>query len=507
MAVAMAGEGLITRKEALMRVEPEQLYQLLLPVVDQRAKERAKPEGKLLSVGVGASQGAATGLVVFTADEAVEVKERGAEAILVRPETSPDDVHGIIAAAGVITSRGGATSHAAFVARGMGKPCITGAESISVYATAGLLRRGTVTVKSGDLLTIDGGTGEIFMGALETITPSASEHPEMGTLLGWADTTRRLGVWANADSAADADRALALGAEGIGLCRTEHMFLDPGRLALMRESILAAHSTSKSDDEAAATEFQAALERLEELQACDFQAIFRTMGRRPVVIRLLDPPLYEFLPDYTELTVEVLELRRNGTTPALREKQKTLAALDDLREVNPMLGMRGTRLGLMHPSIYEMQVRAILKAAAKVAGEGVTPSPKIMLPLISDANEMRLLRRRIEKVIEAFQEETGDDTAYKIGAMIEVPRAALTADEIAESADFFSFGTNDLTQTTYGFSRDDAEGKFLMRYLEEGIVAEDPFKVLDRSGVGRLVKIGFDLGKGRKPELQVGICG
>ncbi len=508
MAVDMANEGLITRDEALLRIDPEQLYQLMLPVIDPTARDRAIADGGLLSTGVGASQGAATGRAVFSADDAVEAKERGYDAILVRPETRPEDVHGILAAVGIITSRGGATSHAAVVARGLGKPCVTGAESLHVDAEAGLLRYNGHTVQNGDLLTINGGTGEIFLGALETIKPRAADNPEMKTLLDWADAARRLGVWANADSAADAATALDMGAEGIGLCRTEHMFLEPSRLELMRELILAAHTSDGSEDEEAGSAFESALQSVEEVQAADFEAILRTMGTRPVVIRLLDPPLHEFLPDYAELAAEVAELeRQGGTSPELAGKRRTLEAVSDLREVNPMLGMRGSRLGLMHPSIYEMQVRAIVRGAKRVSADGTTPDPEIMLPLIADVGEMQLLRGRLEKVIGELGEQLGGPAVYKIGTMIELPRAALTADKIADFADFFSFGTNDLTQTTYGFSRDDAEGKFLMRYVEEGIIPEDPFKVLDREGVGRLIKTGYGLGKGRKPGLQIGVCG
>ena len=508
MAVDMAKEGRISRHEALLRVNPQQIYQLMLPVIDENVKDRAITDGDLLSIGIGASQGASTGRVVFSADEAVEVKNDGFDTILVRSETSPEDVHGILAAVGIITSRGGATSHAAVVARGLGKPCVTGAETLNIDTGAGLLSYNGHVVERGDLITIDGGTGEIFLGGLKMIKPQPGGNPYMKKLLEWADDARRLGVWANADSAYDAEIALELGAEGIGLCRTEHMFLEPRRLALMRELIIAAYGSTRSKDDGADMAFDAALIRLEELQISDFETILGTMGSRPVVIRLLDPPLHEFLPDYSVLSREIADMERDEVqSPELPNKRQALEAVNNLREINPMLGMRGSRLGLIYPSIYEMQVRAIVTAAVNVSGTGITPNPEIMLPLIADVGEMHSLRERLEKIIKSIGYKLGGPSEYKIGTMIELPRAAITADQIAEFADFFSFGTNDLTQTTYGFSRDDAEGKFLQEYINQGVIAEDPFQVLDQEGVGRLIKMGYSLGKGKKPGMQMGVCG
>ena len=509
IAVDMAQEGLITREEALLRVEPEQIYQLLLPRFEEEAKDRARSESRLLGTGLGASPGAATGKVIFDADTASELGSTGASVILVRPETSAEDVHGMLSSAGILTSRGGATSHAAVVARGLGKPCVAGAESIEVDPKGGFLRCGDMVVKEGEEISIDGASGEVFVGSLATTRPQVSEEEDMATLLSWADDKRRLQVWANADYPTDALTARGFGAEGIGLCRTEHMFFEPERLSLVQDMILSAHrSTQRPDDKELQDRFHSDLRQLEQLQTGDFEGLFRAMEGRPVVIRLLDPPLHEFLPRHDELLVEAVELRVKGDGSALQaEKEALLATVDDMREANPMLGLRGCRVGLVYPDIYKMQARAILRAANNVAAEGTTVRPEIMVPLVSHGNEMKQIRTALEETIQEFGQEEDSKVTYKIGTMIETPRAALTANEVAESAEFFSFGTNDLTQMTFAFSRDDAEGKFLMRFIEGGILTENPFQSLDQTGVGQLVEIAFKLGRQTRPDLEVGICG
>ena len=511
-AVDMADEGLITRREALLRVDPQQVYQMLLPRFDEAATEEAKREGRLLAQGVGASPGAATGKVVFSPESASELGTKGVRVVLVRPETNAEDVHGMVRSAGGLTSRGGATSHAAVVARGLGIPCVTGTGSIEVNPAKGYLRCGELKVFEGEEISVDGATGEVFLGPIATSRPRSLDDPELGRLLGWADSERRLGIWANADTAADAQAARGLGAEGIGLCRTEHMFFEPERLSLVREMILSAHrSVQLPEDKRAQESYRESLEQLERLQTADFEGLFRAMDGRPVVIRLLDPPLHEFLPNRDQLMAETLALKADGQSPARRSelaaKEALLLAVEEMREVNPMLGLRGCRVGLMYPGIYEMQTRAVLKAARNVEADGVLARPEIMVPLVSHGNEMFLVRRRLEATMQAFHGEVGGATGYRIGAMIETPRAALTADRIAESAEFFSFGTNDLTQTTFAFSRDDAEGKFLMRYVQEQVLPEDPFEVLDREGVGRLVEMACELGRKARPDLELGICG
>ena len=509
MAVDMYHEALIDRNEALLRVEPDQIYQLLLPRLDPQAKEDAAEAGQLITVGLGASPGGATGRVVFTADEASEQGKRGAAVVLVRPETSPDDVHGLIASNGVLTSRGGATSHAAVVARGLGKPCVAGAEQLEVRPEEGVLVCGDLVIREGEEISIDGATGEVFVGRISTISPSVTDDEDLTTLLSWADDTRRLGVWANADYPRDAEVAMAFGAEGIGLCRTEHMFFETDRLAIVRECMLAAHAAIIIQEGDVAWErYNKALAELEEFQVADFVGILRAMKGKPVVIRLLDPPMHEFLPPRDELLAEVIELRVAGTDPEeLQEKQNLLFAVDEMRESNPMIGMRGCRLGLIFPEIYTMQVRSIIKAAAQVEAEGIPVAPEIMIPLVSHTHEFERLRETLEQTIKEFQEETGNTHAYEIGTMIEIPRAALTAGQIALSADFFSFGTNDLTQNTFGFSRDDVEVKFLKRYEESGIIEENPFQVVDRDGVGQLISMACNLGRQARPGISLGICG
>ena len=509
MAVDMYNEGLISKDEALMRVEPDQIYQLLLPRLDQGAKEAAAEAGQLITVAIGASPGGATGRVVFTADDAAEQGRKGVSVVLVRPETSPDDVHGLIASKGVLTSRGGATSHAAVVARGLGKSCVAGAEQLDVRPEEGVMICGDIVIQEGEEISIDGATGEVFAGRIATIAPSVTDDEDLLTLLEWADEIKRLGVWANADYPRDAELAMSFGAEGIGLCRTEHMFFETDRLAFVRECMLAAHAAIITEEgEVAWERYGKALAELEEFQVSDFVGILRAMAGKPVVIRLLDPPMHEFLPSHDELLAEVVELRVTDSDPdELVKKQNLLYAVDEMRESNPMIGMRGCRLGLIFPEIYTMQVRAIIRAAAQVASEGIPVAPEIMIPLVAHTNEFERLREIMEETIREFQEATGNTQVYEIGTMIEIPRAALTAGQIAKSADFFSFGTNDLTQNTFGFSRDDVEVKFLKRYEEAGILEENPFQVLDRDGVGQLISMACKLGRQARPGISMGICG
>ena len=541
MAVDMTAEGLITKEEALKRVEPSQIDQLLLPRFDEKAKAQVAANGDLLATGLNASPGAASGKVVFDPDRAQELGGHGEEVILVRTETSPDDVHGMLNSKGVLTSRGGATSHAAVVARGLGKPCIAGCEALVVDMDANQCNIDGRVIEELEEISIDGTTGEVFFGRVPTRDPNDDEKRELNTLLGWADEVRKLGVWTNADTPEDAQRGLDFGAEGIGLCRTEHMFFAEDRLPFVQQMILAASEAAGLEDllrkveeetravsarrrpqqevklqeqsadvaaSPAVQRYREALARLLEFQTEDFTAILRVMTGKPVIIRLLDPPLHEFLPRHEDLLREVIELRgSDGDEVVQRDKEQLLDAVESLREANPMLGLRGCRLGIMYEAINEMQARAIMTAACDLAKEGWDPRPEIMVPLVSHPNELSLVRRIIERVLEEVQREKGVEVPYKIGTMIELPRAALTADKIAEHAEFFSFGTNDLTQTTYGFSRDDAEGKFLRHYVEWGILPENPFQVLDRDGVGELVKLGFDRGRSTKPDLEVGICG
>lgn len=482
VAYDLVQEGLITREEALLRIDPEDVVKLLHRNVDRRAV------GKVLTRGLPASPGAASGKVVFDADRAKELGEAGERVILVRPMTTPDDIHGMHASVGILTSRGGMTCHAAIVARGMGKPCVVGAEEIRIDLSKRLFQVGDTVVREGDVITFDGGTGEVYLGEAPLSEPEMSE--ELSAIMAWADEVRRLGVEANADTPEDARRARELGAQGIGLCRTEHMFMGPERIPVVRRMILA-----ETDEER-----QKALEELLPMQREDFLGILKAMEGYPVTIRLLDPPLHEFLPDSEELAVEV----------ALRpdpEKEKVLRQVRALKEANPMLGHRGVRLGLTLPAVYEMQVRAIYEAAAELRRQGVDARPEVMIPLVGDAAELRIMRSLVERVAAEVQKETGVEIPVVVGTMIEVPRAALTAGELAEVAQFFSFGTNDLTQMTFGFSRDDAEAKFLHHYLHEKIFKENPFEVVDEKGVGRLVAMAVEEGKKTRPDLVVGVCG
>ncbi|MCX7832010.1 MAG: pyruvate, phosphate dikinase, partial [Actinobacteria bacterium] len=490
IAVEMVHEGLINKEEAVMRVKPEQLDQLLHPQIDPNAKV------EILAKGLPASPGAATGKVVFDADLAEELGKKGEKVILVRWETTPDDIHGIVEAQGVLTSHGGMTSHAAVVARGMGKPCVVGAEEVKIDEEAKRFKVGDVVVSEGDIITIDGSTGNVMLGEVPVIQPELTG--ELEELLKWADEIRKIGVRTNADTPEDAKRARDFGAEGIGLCRTEHMFFGEERLPIVRQMILA-------EDEASREE---ALDKLLPMQRGDFEGIFKAMSGLPVTIRLLDPPLHEFLPSFTELSVRLTEKKLSGAPKEEIEEIENLARrVKAMSEMNPMLGLRGCRLGLVFPGVYEMQVRAIIEAAINVKKEGYEPIVEIMIPLVALAEELRILKERLGKVAREVIEREGIEISYKFGTMIELPRAALTADEIAEYAEFFSFGTNDLTQTTFGFSRDDAEAKFLPRYLEEKILKENPFEVLDQKGVGKLLKIASELGRSTNPELKLGICG
>ncbi|MGB9180288.1 MAG: pyruvate, phosphate dikinase [Pyrinomonadaceae bacterium] len=499
VAVDMVHEGLIDKATAIRRVTPEQLDQLLHPTVDPKA------EAVVLAKGLPASPGAAQGRVVFSPDEAEEMAREGEKVILVRQETSPDDFHGMVAAQAIVTARGGMTSHAAVVARGMGKSCVCGAAELSIdYGQQQMNTNGTVVTK-GEWITVDGSSGRVFLGQVPTVQPTLGD--DFRELMGWADEFRRLRVRANADTPNDAKVARDFGAEGIGLCRTEHMFFGDERLAAMRLMIL-------SDGVGAR---EKALERLLPLQRKDFVGIFHAMAGLPVTIRLLDPPLHEFLPRLEELLSELSELKMSlqqaktisemdHLLDQIDEKRKLLHQVERIHENNPMLGHRGCRLGLVYPEVTRMQARAIFEAACQVQGEGIVVKPEIMVPLVSTAEELRHQSNLIKEVAGQVMGEHGMTIDYTVGTMIELPRAALTADKIAEYADFFSFGTNDLTQTTYGLSRDDS-GRFLSYYVEHKIMPDDPFQVLDPEGVGQLVQIGTERGRSVKPDLKVGICG
>jgi pyruvate,orthophosphate dikinase len=490
VAVEMAEEGLISPEEALLRVEPGQLNQLL--------HRRIDPDAKLdvIAKGLPASPGAATGTIVFDADDAEKLGRRGEKVILVRIETNPDDIHGMIHAQGVLTSRGGMTSHAAVVARGMGKPCVAGCEGLEIDLRAKTLRVGERLLREGDLLSINGGTGEVILGAVPMIEPVLAG--EFQALMAWADRFRRLGVRTNADTPEDAAKARAFGAEGVGLCRTEHMFMAQDRLPVMQEMILAPNEAAR----------RAALAKLEPMQREDFKGIFRAMAGLPVTIRLLDPPLHEFLPNQQELIAQVAALRVKGDDPArLASCERLLREVDRLHEANPMMGLRGCRLGLTFPEINEMQVQAIIEAACQLKTEGLTVLPEIMIPLVGHVNELTRVKAQLEQVAQATMARCGQRVEYKFGTMIEIPRAALTADQIGREAEFFSFGTNDLTQMTFGYSRDDAEGKFLTRYLDTKLLPANPFEVLDREGVGALMRIAVEKGRQANPALKLGVCG
>ncbi|MBX0359527.1 pyruvate, phosphate dikinase [Halobacillus sp. Nhm2S1] len=490
IAVEMVKENIMDQQEALLRVDPDQLNQLLHHRIDPEYKREH------LATGLPASPGAATGQVVFDADEADMLAKDGKKVILVRPETTPDDIHGIIASQATVTSRGGMTSHAAVVARGMGKACICGCDSMKIHLESKQFSVGDTTVNHGDTITIDGSTGEIFLGEIPMIEPELSE--EFQLLLRWADEERKIGVRANADNPTDAAKALEFGAGGIGLCRTEHMFMDSSRIPTVQSMILSETTMERKE----------ALDQLLPMQQQDFEQIFETMQGHPITVRLLDPPLHEFMPDKEELLVDVTRLQiTSPDSKELHEKQNLLRKVRLLEEANPMLGLRGCRLGMIHPEIYEMQIMAIFQAMSNVMKKGITVQPEIMIPLVSHVNELKEMRQLVIRISQQVQTETDQEFDYLIGTMIETPRAALTANQIAEEADFFSFGTNDLTQTTFGFSRDDAEGKFLQQYVDRDVLHRNPFVSLDQDGVGKLVESGVKLGKETNPALKTGICG
>ena len=588
IAADMVKEGRISKDEALLRIEPAQVVELLMPRFRPSDKEAAKRSGKFLGKGVNASPGAAAGPAVLDSDlaetlgskrfraiesrdpsssveqtvdaaktelqgatglpwisrlgpEAFVIKtndgrwveseqyreilavggrERAVElrlkVVLTRTETSPEDVHGMLHAKGILTARGGATAHASVVARGLGLPCVVGCEALKVDYEGATFSLGDQSFAQGDLVSIDGATGEVFGGLIPAVEPDFEKEEELRTILGWADETASpFMVWANADYPRDARNALTFGARGIGLCRTEHMFFETERLPIVHDMILSAVAARGKQPEAHAR-YLAALARLETFQKSDFEGIFRAMAGLPVVIRLIDPPLHEFLPKHEDLLVELMELRRTGgDTKVIAEKEAMLAAVEATREANPMLGLRGCRLGITYPEITEMQVRAIFQAAVQVKREGVDVHPEIMIPLVGHVNELRNQREALEAVAKHVMESEGLAVDYKFGTMIEVPRAALTADEIAKYSEFFSFGTNDLTQMTFGYSRDDAEGKFLMKYVEDGILPYNPFQTLDGipgkgeepRGVAKLMEIAVERGRKAKPDLKIGICG
>ncbi len=507
IAVDMKDEGLISKEEAVLRVSPDQVDFFLHPQFDAKAKNTAKAEGKLLAVGLNVSPGAACGLVALDADLAEMWSKEGKEVIMVRPETKPDDVHGMLASKGILTTRGGRTSHAALVARQFGKPAVVGVSALEIDMNKREIRVGEEVIHEGHWLSLDGTVGEVYMGKLATIVPDIKD-PWLIRLLSWADEFRRLGVWTNADYPKDAKRAREYGAEGIGLCRSEHMFFESERLPHVLKMIMTDLPSERRE----------ALDAVLPFQREDFAGLFRAMDGLPVIIRLLDPPLHEFLPNRLDLRQELSDIKIrlqhadnmkkiDDLLEQYRKKEQLLERAEKLHEANPMLGMRGVRLGILVPEITAMQVRAIFEAACMVTREGVEVFPEVMIPLTAHVNEIRLQRERLETEAKAVMKEKGLEIKYKFGTMIELPRAALTADQIAEHAEFFSYGTNDLTQTTYGISRDDAEAGFLIDYIEQGILPDNPFATIDRDGVGQLMKIGIEKGRRVNPNLECGICG
>ena len=498
IATDMVAERLITKDEAILRVDPALVEQLLLPRFDPASVEAARKAGRYLAKGLNAAPGAATGRAVFDADRAVALKGQKQLVVLVRPETSPDDFHGMLAATGILTAHGGSTSHAAVVARGLGLPCVAGCAALSIDLERREMRIGDVLISEGEPISIDGTTGEVFAGELSTIPPHFSDEKELKLLLSWADKRRRLGVWANADTPEECRVARELGAEGVGLARTEHMFREADRLPIVQEMILADSLAGR----------QAALAKLLPIQQGDFREMYRAMDGLPVVIRLIDPPLHEFLREFVDVDLELAVARARGEIIADGDRRLALLKrLDQLHEDNPMLGLRGCRLLLIYPEILEMQVRAILGAAADVAATGVKAKPEIMMPLVAVIGEIELLREAVVRVATAIQRERGLKIPYKFGTMIELPRACVIADQIALQAEFFSFGTNDLTQTVLGISRDDAQKSFLTAYVEQKIIADDPFKTIDVEGVGAILRMGVERGRRTRPDLKIGICG
>ncbi len=508
IAVDMVEEGIITKEEALMRVTPEMLDFFFHPQFDPLSIKKAIQDNKLLAKGLNVSPGAAVGIVALDADLAeIWGKEDGKKVIMVRPETRPDDVHGMLAAQGIVTSRGGRTSHAALVARQFGTPAVVGVDDMDIDLTRRQITVGNMVIKEGECISVDGTTGQIFLGEIATKEPDIKDEWLL-KLLSWADEFRTLGVWANSDYPVDASRAREYGAEGIGLCRTEHMFMESERLPFVQQMILAEMDVQRSE----------AIKSLLPYQREDFAGLFRVMDGLPVVIRLIDPPLHEFLPNHVSLVRELSDLKIqlqhapnldaiDDLLKQVRSKEKVLSRVEVLREDNPMLGLRGVRLGIHFPELPQMQVRAIFEAACLVSREGVDVRPEIMIPLTSHVNELKIQRESLEKVARMVMEEMGVKIAYKFGTMIEIPRAALTADKLAEYAEFFSFGTNDLTQTTYGISRDDAESGFLIEYMVHGILPDNPFETIDPEGVGELMRIAVEKGRATNPNIKLGICG
>jgi pyruvate,orthophosphate dikinase len=513
MAVDMANEKLITKEEAVKRVTPDNVDSLLHPQFDDSAMNQAEKDGHFVAKGVNASPGAAVGQIYFDADMAEKMAKEGKQdTIMVRPFTKPDDVHGMIASKGVLTSEGGATSHAAVVARQFGIPCVVGASAIKIDLEKRVMNVGEITLKEGDWISVDGTTGKVFAGKIPTSEPSLEEQTDLLTLLNWADEisarknirsapnggpTRGLQVWANADYPKDARRARSYGAVGIGLCRTEHMFFEPERLPIVQEMILSDTSDGRT----------AALNKLLPTQRKDFDGLFEAMDGYPVIIRLIDPPLHEFMPDEEALLEEVITMRVKGQTDGLKAKEDLLESIKAMHESNPMMGLRGVRLSIVMPEIVEMQVRAIFEAAADCTLRGIVVKPEVMIPLTGTVKELEWIQPRLLRIASAVMAEKKIKFEYKFGTMIEIPRAAVTAQEVAKQAEFFSFGTNDLTQMTYGYSRDDAERNFLITYQEQGILGTNPFQTIDREGVGKLMQWAIDEGRKTRPNLEVGICG
>ena len=522
IAVDMANEGLITREEAVRRVSPENVDALLHPQFDPKVLDSAKKDGRVFAKGVNASPGAAVGRIYFDADTAErKKKEEGQDVIMVRPFTKPDDVHGMLAAKGILTSEGGATSHAAVVARQFGVPCVVGASEIRISLDKRVMEAGGVVVKEGEWISVDGSTGLVYLGQIPTAAPSLEEQTELLTLLSWADEicatpgirqapegwpTTGLQVWTNADYPKDARRARSFGAVGIGLCRTEHMFFEPERLPIVQRMILAETSEARKE----------ALDELLPHQRSDFEGLFEAMDGYPVIIRLIDPPLHEFLPSAEELQEKIITKRiegmagfvlGKGDSKEVQQLEKLLAAVKALHESNPMMGLRGVRLSIYMPEIVEMQVRSIFEAAANMALKGITVKPEVMIPLTGTVKELEWIQPRLIRIAKQVMDEKKVTFAYKFGTMIEIPRAAVTASEIAQVAEFFSFGTNDLTQMTFGYSRDDAERNFLIQYVAEGILPKNPFQTLDQVGVGRVMRMAVEDGRKTRVSLEVGICG
>jgi pyruvate,orthophosphate dikinase len=499
IAVEMAEEGLISKEEAVMRVTADQIDFFLHPQFSIESRKAAKAAGDLLAEGLNVSPGAAVGMIAFDADRAVEWAEQGKKVMLVRPETKPDDVHGMLAAEGIVTSRGGRTSHAALVARQFGKPAVVGIAELDIDLEGRTMAIGELVIAEGEFISIEGTSGEVFIGQLPTMIPDINDR-WLSTLLGWADGFRRLGVYANADYPVDAARAKEYGAEGIGLCRTEHMFFEAERLPTVQKMILAETTEDR----------QKALDVLMPMQREDFRGLFEEMTGMPVIIRMIDPPLHEFLPDHEDLEHELHDLEDDTTVPhdaEIKELERKIGRVEGLHEENPMLGFRGVRLGILMPEIAQMQARAIIEAACDAVENGFSPKPEIMIPVSIHVKEIERIKALIVAVADEVMEARGVKVDYMVGTMVETPRAALTAGPLAREAEFFSFGTNDLTQTTFAISRDDAEKSFLIQYVEQGILPVNPFQTIDRLGVGGLIKLAVEGGRKQRPGMEIGICG